>query len=72
MGLTDRQSWARVVPGPPGSGPGLPTAGTCVLERNPDAMNPESQAGHVWLGTPGKVLHVDVRVLEFTHVPPTD
>ena len=72
MGLTDRQSWARVVPGTAWKRPGLPTAWTRVLERNPDAMNPEPQAGHVWLDTPGKVLHVDVRVLEFTHVPPTD
>jgi hypothetical protein len=37
-----------------------------VLERNPDAMNPDPQPGHVWLDTPGKVLHVEERVLEFT------
>jgi hypothetical protein len=42
-----------------------------VLERNPDAMNPEPQAGHVWIDAPGKVLHVEERVLEFTDSPPS-
>jgi hypothetical protein len=27
--------------------------------------------GHVWLETPGKVLHVDERVLEFTDELPS-
>jgi hypothetical protein len=31
-----------------------------------EAMNSEPLPGYVWLVTPGKVLHVDERVLEFT------
>ena len=55
--------------------PGLPTTWTRVLERNPEAMNPvamrpEPLEGHVWLDTPGKVLHADERFLEFTDDPP--
>ena len=41
-----------------------------MLERNPEAMNPEPLPGHVWLDTPGKVLHADERHLEFTDAPP--
>jgi hypothetical protein len=40
-----------------------------VLERNPEAMNPVPLEGHVWLDTPGKVLHTDERHLEFTGLP---
>jgi hypothetical protein len=36
-----------------------------VLERNPEAMNPDPLPGYVWLDTPGKVLHADERHLEF-------
>jgi hypothetical protein len=36
-----------------------------VLERNPEAMRPEPLPGYVWLDTPGKVLHVEERYLEF-------
>jgi hypothetical protein len=43
---------------------------TRVLERNPEAMKPEPLEGHVWLDTPGKVLHADERYLEFTDQPP--
>jgi hypothetical protein len=35
-------------------------------ESEPEAMNSEPLPGYVWLVTPGKVLHVDERVLEFT------
>ena len=41
-----------------------------MLERNPEAMTPEPMPGYVWLDAPGKVLHVDDRMLEFTDVPP--
>jgi hypothetical protein len=41
-----------------------------VIYRNPDAMNPEPLPGHVWLETPGKALHVDEHLLEFTDEPP--
>jgi hypothetical protein len=37
-----------------------------VLERNPEAMNPDPLPGYVWLELPGKVLHVDEHLLEFT------
>jgi hypothetical protein len=33
-------------------------------------MTPDPLPGHVWLETPGKVLHVEERVLEFTDVLP--
>jgi hypothetical protein len=36
-----------------------------VLERNPEAMKPEPLPGHVWLVTPGKVLHALAEHLEF-------
>ena len=48
--------------------PGVPITWGRVLERNLEAMNPDPD--FVWLETPGKVLHVDERVLEFTEVPP--
>jgi len=38
-----------------------------VLERNPEAMNPEPLSGYVWLDAPGKVLHVEASTLEFRH-----
>jgi hypothetical protein len=47
-----------------GSEPGLPTEWTRVLERNPEAMNPEPLPGYVWLDVPGKVLHVRIADLE--------
>ena len=34
-------------------------------QRNPEAMNPDPLPGYVWLATPGKMLHVDERNLEF-------
>jgi hypothetical protein len=40
-----------------------------VLERNPEAMNPDPLSGYVWLELPGKVLHTDERHLEFTGDP---
>ena len=55
------QRWARVQPALAWKHPGLPTTWTRVLERNPEAMNPEPLPGHVWLDTPGKVLHTDER-----------
>jgi hypothetical protein len=65
MTSTDRQRWARVPPGLAWKRPGLPTHWTRVLERNPEAMNPESLPGYLWLNAPGKVLHVEERQLEF-------
>ena len=50
--------------------PGLPTTWTRVLERNPEAMNPEPLRGYVWLDTPGKMLHVEASRLEFLNDPP--
>jgi hypothetical protein len=41
-----------------------------VLERNPEAVNPDPLPGFVWLATPGKMLHADERYLEFTDTPP--
>jgi hypothetical protein len=70
MASTDRQRWARVLPALAWKHPGLPTTWTRVLERNPEAMNPEPLPGHVWLDTPGKVLHVSEHQLEFTDEPP--
>jgi hypothetical protein len=70
MASTDRQRWARVRPELAWKQPGLPAKWTRVLERNPDAMNPEPLPGHVWLDTPGKVLHSDERHLKFTDDPP--
>ena len=36
----------------------------------PRGDDPDPQPGFVWLDTPGKVLHMDERVLEFTDVLP--
>jgi hypothetical protein len=47
----------------------LPTEWTRVLERNPDAMNPEPLPGYVWLDTPGKLMHVEAARLEFQTEP---
>ena len=49
--------------------PGIPVSWTRVLERNPEAMNPNSLPGYVWLELPRKVLHADERYLEFTDKP---
>ena len=70
MTSTNHQRWARVPPTLAWKHPGLPTTWTRVLERNPEAMNPEPLPGHVWLDMPGKVLHADERHLEFTDDPP--
>ena len=70
MASTDRQRWARVRPGTAWKHPGLPVNWVRVLQRNDDAMDPEPLGGHVWLDTPGKVLHAEERRLEFTDVPP--
>ena len=70
MASTDRQRWARVPPHLASQHPGLPRDWTRVLERNPEAMNPEPLPGYVWLETPGKVLHAAEHQLEFTDVPP--
>jgi hypothetical protein len=67
VGSTDPQRWARVPPVLAWKRPGLPTEWTRVLERNPEAMNPEPLAGCVWLDTSGKVLHDEVPRLEFQH-----
>ena len=42
-----------------------------VLELNPEAMTPEPMPGYVWLDAPGKVLHVDERMLEFRDSEPS-
>jgi hypothetical protein len=65
MASNDRQRWARVPPHLTWKRPGLPVQWTRVLERNPAAMNPDPLPGYVWLDTPGKVLHVEERQLEF-------
>jgi hypothetical protein len=70
MASTDRQRWARVPPALAWRHLGLPTTWTRVLERNPEAMSPEPQAGCVWLDTFGKVLHVEAARLEFRNEPP--
>jgi hypothetical protein len=65
MASTDRQRWARVPPGMAWKRPGLPAYWCPVLERNPEAMNPEPLPGCVWLDTSGKALHVPSAALEF-------
>jgi hypothetical protein len=70
MSSTDRQRWARVAPHLAWKRPGLPTEWTPVLERNPDALNPDPLPDHVWLDTPGKVLHVEASRLEFREDAP--
>jgi hypothetical protein len=65
MVSTDRQRWARVPPHLAWKHPGLPTTWTRVLDRNPDAMNPDPLPGYVWLDTQGKRRHVWAAHLEF-------
>jgi hypothetical protein len=65
MSSTDRERWARVPPHLAWKRPGLPTEWTLVLERNPEAMNPEPLPGYVWLELPGKMLHAREADLEF-------
>ena len=50
--------------------PGIPTYWVRVLERNPEALQPEPLEGCVWLDTPGKALHVEATRLEFRDDPP--
>ena len=53
--------------------PGLPTTWARVLERNVEAMKSEPLEGHVWLDTPGKILHLPAHQLEFREgrqIPP--
>jgi hypothetical protein len=70
MASPDRQRWARVPPALAWKRPGLPTEWTPILERNPEAMTPEPLTGHVWLDTPGKVLHGELSRLEFREDAP--
>jgi hypothetical protein len=70
MPSTNNQRWARVPPALAWKRPGLPRQLTRVLERNPEAMNPEPLPGFVWLDTPGKVLHGEASRLEFRNEPP--
>ena len=63
------QLWARVPPALAWQRPRLPTQWSRVLERNPEAMNPDPLPGYVWLDTPGKVLHASEHKLEFTDEP---
>ncbi len=49
--------------------PGLPTRWVRVLERHPEGD--EALPGHVWLDTPGKVLHVGEHEHEFIDHPPS-
>jgi hypothetical protein len=65
MASTNRQRWARVRPELARKHPGLPTEWTRVLERNPEAMNPDPLLGYVWLDTPGKALHAPAHHVEF-------
>ena len=65
MASTDRQRWATVPPGLAWKRPFLPKHWPRVLERNPDAMNPDPLPGHVWLDIPGEVLHAPEAQLEF-------
>ena len=70
MASTERRHWAPVPPAIARERPGLPEQWTRVLERNPEAMNPDPLPGYVWLDTPGKVLHVQAARLEFRNEPP--
>lgn len=71
MASTDRQRWARVPPHLAWKRPGLPTNWVRVLERNPEAMNPDPMPDYVWLDTPEKVLHVEESRLQFREdLPP--
>jgi hypothetical protein len=68
--MSERRRWARVRPGLAWKRPGIPTEWARVLDRNPEAMNPDPLPGHVWLDTPGKALHVWAEHLEFRDGPP--
>jgi len=70
MESPNHQRWARVPPHLAWKHPGLPSEWTRVLERNPEAMNPEPLPGYVWLDMPGKVRHVGAHELEFRDEPP--
>jgi hypothetical protein len=67
MMSTDPQRWARVPPALARKRPGLPTHWTKVLDSHPEGALAEP--GYVWLETPGKVLYVAARELEFTDGP---
>ena len=69
MASTDRQRWARVRAELAWKRPGLPVHWMRVLERNPEVLNPDPLPGYVWLATPGKVLHMEERYLEFQEHP---
>jgi hypothetical protein len=69
MESTNRERWARVRPELAWKQPGLPTKWTRLLEQNPEATNPDPLPGYVWLDMPGKVLHIDEHLLEFTDEP---
>ena len=71
MASTDRQRCARVSPAIAWKRPGLPTQWTRVLERNPEAMNPDPLPGYVWLDT-RKVLRVQAAGPAFRSEPPAD
>jgi hypothetical protein len=45
--------------------PGLPREWTRVLQRNPEAMQPEPLLGYVWLDSKPQRLHVWAEHLEF-------
>jgi hypothetical protein len=49
--------------------PGLPTGWSRVLERNPEAMNPDPLPGYGGSDTLGKVLPVPADHLEFKKRP---
>lgn len=65
MAATDGQRWARVPPALAWKHPGLPREWTRVLERNPEAMQPEPLPGYVWLDSKPRRLHVWAEQLEF-------
>ncbi len=64
MTSPDRQRWTRVPPALAWKRPGLLTEWVPVLERNPEAMDPEPLPGYVWLDVPGRPLHVAESKLE--------
>jgi hypothetical protein len=43
----------------------MPTQWTRVLERNPEAMDPDPEPGYVSLDMPGKIRYVAAAWLEF-------
>ncbi len=65
MASTDCQRWAHVRSHLAWKRPGLPTEWTQVLDRKPDAMNPDPLPGYMWLELAGKALHVPAHHLEF-------